>query len=129
MYAKLMCAAIAVLCCAGAYAEEDIVYQNDWRAGETGYVTGDHVRKNTRESVSVRSVPTIGYHTGQPDAHDDLSYPGRGYQENRDDQTYPGRGFQQTRDGKTYPGRGFQENRDDRSFPGRGFQESHDDRW
>ena len=127
MNANFIFAAIAVLFCCSAFAEEDIVYQNDWRAGETGYVTNAPVRHNT--SVYGWSVPTIGYHTGQMYNRDDVTFPGRGFQENRDDTAFPGRGFQENRDDKTFPARDFMENRDDTTFPGRGFQENRDDHW
>ena len=59
MNAKLIFAAIAVLFCTGAFAE-DIVDDNDWRAGETGYVTGEKANNSSGTVVNESSSSSYG---------------------------------------------------------------------
>lgn len=148
MYVKCMFVAIAILFCCGAYAEEDIVYQNDWRAGETGYVTGDRTNTHTYYRDANDGASHTSYTLDANDSGDyGYNYEGRPYTRKhvhvwsapsigyhtgqpytRDDRVFPGRRYQENRDDRTFPGRGFQPNRDDRTFPGRGFQENRDDK-
>ena len=102
MNAKLIFAAVAVLFCAGAFAE-DVVYDNDYRAGVTGFVTGNKHKANwndndtvysSQTTPQVRSSEIVTTRDEQPisvsvdrDYHGERTYRNESYEQKSDDRS------------------------------------------
>ena len=113
MLNKLFFAAIPLLFVGATAFAEDIVYDNDWRAGETGYVTGD---KADNSEYSATSTQTVDYSTPYQTA-DKVHYDGDWrFGSVTPDHHFRDQRMQVSRDDRQASDLHFQDKRDDKSL-------------